>query len=61
MVHQTVGLCRPCHKQIHVLFTEKELEREWNSLDKLRAHPELQKFLEWIRRRPRGFHCVTRG
>lgn len=56
---QTIGLCRPCHKQIHVIWTEKELEREWNTVEKLRSHPEMDKFLTWIRRRPAGFHCAA--
>ena len=60
-VKETVGLCRPCHKQIHALFSEKELEREWNSLDDLRAHPEVQKFVAWIASKPAGFASRTRA
>jgi 5-methylcytosine-specific restriction endonuclease McrA len=59
MVKETVGLCPPCHKQIHALFSEKELEREYHSLDRLRADPELLKFIEWIRDKPTGFRPQT--
>jgi hypothetical protein len=55
VVKATVGICRPCHSQIHALLTEKELEREWNTVEKLRAHPEVAKFAEWIGAKPRGF------
>ena len=58
-VRQTVGICRPCHSQIHRWLSEKELEREWNSVAKLRTHPELQKFAAWIAEKPRGFRCRT--
>lgn len=44
-------LCRPCHSQLHALFSEKELERELNTLDKLKAHEDVQKFVAWIRRK----------
>ena len=59
-VKVTVGICRPCHSQIHLLLTEKELEREWSSIDKLRTHSELMKFAGWIAKKPRGFQCPVR-
>jgi 5-methylcytosine-specific restriction endonuclease McrA len=60
VVKVTVGMCRPCHSQLHALLTEKELEREWNSVEKLRSHPELRKFAAWIARKPRGFKPIVR-
>ena len=57
VVKETVGICRPCHSQLHLLLSEKELEREWNSVEKLRTHAELMKFAEWIGKKPRGFGC----
>ena len=60
-VKQTTGICRPCHSQIHLLLTEKELEREWNSVAKLRTHPELMKFAAWIAGKPPGFRCRARS
>ena len=54
-VKRTVGVCRPCHSQIHVLLTEKELERDWNSVERLRSHAELAKFASWIGSKPAGF------
>lgn len=52
-------LCAACHKQLHVLFSEKELERHFDSVAKLRAHPEVQRFVRWVRRRPDGTHVVA--
>ena len=45
-------LCRPCHKQIHAVFTESELANEYASIDALAAHPEIARFVEWITRQP---------
>jgi 5-methylcytosine-specific restriction endonuclease McrA len=59
-VKRTVGICRPCHSQIHALLTEKELERDYRTVEKLRAHPEVKKFAAWIATKPRGFRCITR-
>jgi 5-methylcytosine-specific restriction endonuclease McrA len=50
-----VLLCRPCHNHIHALFTEKKLEREFNTLKSLAAHPDVARFVNWIRTKPDGF------
>ena len=55
IVKQVVGICRPCHSQIHALLSEKELEREYNSIAKLKSHPGVANFADWIARKPRGF------
>ncbi len=53
-VHRTVGLCSPCHRHIHTVLDNKELEREYNTLEALKAHPNVEGFVEWIRRKPHG-------
>ncbi|HKG25021.1 MAG TPA: hypothetical protein VKB09_05190 [Thermomicrobiales bacterium] len=60
VVRETVGLCRPCHSQVHALFSEKELEREWNSIEKIREHPDVVRFVTWIAGKPRGFRVPVR-
>lgn len=57
---KSVGICRPCHSQIHQLLSEKELEREYNTVGNLRAHPGIANFVEWIRTKPRGFKAAMR-
>ena len=59
VVRQVVGICRPWHSQIHALLSEKELEREFNSVDKLKAHPGVAKFADWIATKPRGFKAAV--
>lgn len=53
-------LCRPCHKQIHAVFSEKELERRFNTLEAIRAHPEAAKFIEWLKDKPGGLTVTVR-
>lgn len=52
-------LCRPCHDHVHALFSEKTLERQFNSLDSLREHSDVAKFVAWIRKKPVGFKPVS--
>lgn len=52
-VHGRIAwLCRACHKQVHTLIDEKTLEVEYNTLDALRSHEGLMKFVRWVRERP---------
>jgi hypothetical protein len=52
-------LCQPCHDHVHALFSEKTLEREFNTLESLAEHPEVKRFLSWIRNKPAGFRPVS--
>lgn len=47
-----VDLCQPCHSKIHSVFTEKELERTYNTLEIIQSHPEIVKFIVWIQKHP---------
>ena len=58
VVRQVVGICRPCHSQIHQLLSEKELERDYNTVARLKAHPGIAKFAEWIAAKPSGFKAA---
>jgi len=44
-------ICVPCHKQVHALFDNRELKQKYNTITKLKAHPEIQKFIEWVRKK----------
>ncbi|WP_411675083.1 HNH endonuclease [Deinococcus radiophilus] len=48
----TVMLCPACHKFLHRTFSNAELESEYSSLEALRSHPDVQKFVAWVRRQP---------
>lgn len=50
-----------CHNEIHATLTEAELAREYASIDALKAHPRLAKFIRWVAKRPAGFHSKTPG
>ncbi|WP_108508054.1 HNH endonuclease [Polynucleobacter acidiphobus] len=53
---ETQYLHRICHRQIHALFTETELAKRLNSADAIRQHPQMQRFIEWVKNKPDGFY-----
>ena len=45
-----VIMCRTCHSFIHATFSNRTLADSFNTLDKLREDPEVQKFVRWVRK-----------
>ena len=45
----TVMLCRPCHNQIHAVFTNDELREDYDSIEALRGADRLAEYIDWIR------------
>lgn len=52
----TVLLHHICHKEIHATLSEMELASHYNTIESLRAHPRLEKFIKWIAKRPPEFN-----
>ena len=50
---------RVCHTKIHSLFTESELAKEYNDPEKVVSHPEMQKFILWIKKKEPDFYDRT--
>lgn len=57
---ETVLLHKVCHDKIHSAISEKDLKKLYNTVEKLRAHPELIKFIEWVKKKPPAFYDVSR-
>ena len=47
---ETIDICSACHRQIHSLYSNKELAKNLNTIEKLQAEPKMQKFLTWVRK-----------
>lgn len=46
---------RICHRQIHALFSEAELEKRYSTVESLLTHPEMRKFVDWVKKKPPEF------
>jgi hypothetical protein len=44
-----------CHRKLHTLFSEKELATTFDTPEAVRQHPQMQIFIQWVRRRPPEF------
>jgi 5-methylcytosine-specific restriction protein A len=57
--HHRTPLCKPCHKQLHAIYLNKELDQRLDSIEALRNAEELQAFLGWIRKQKPGRNFRT--
>lgn len=48
-----------CHNEIHAALTEAELARDYRTVEALRTHPRLARFIEWVQGRDPAFHSRT--
>ena len=51
---------RICHVKIHSLFTEEELAKNYNTIDKLKEHTDIIKFIKWVSKKDGSFYDVSR-
>ena len=47
---ETVQLCPDCDHQLHSLFTKTQLATDLASIEAMRDHPAIAKFLTWIKK-----------
>lgn len=53
---ETQQLHRICHDKIHTVFTERELKNNYNTIDKIKEHEEMKKFIKWISKKEPDFY-----
>lgn len=56
----TVTLHRICHNAIHARFTEAELARVYNTIEKLLEDEAIQTFVAWVARKDPEFYDSSR-
>lgn len=57
---KTIDLHKICHNQIHALFSERELYNHYNTIERLKAHTDMDKFIKWIRTKPGDFYVKSK-
>ncbi len=56
---ETVWLHRICHRKVHSVLDERAIASAYADLDALRAHPEIARFVRWVRKKPPEFYTRT--
>ena len=56
---ETKYLHKICHRKIHSVFTEKELEKQYHDPEVIKLHPEIVKFIKWVSNKDPDFYDKT--
>ncbi len=48
-----------CHRAIHRHCSESELARRYNTIDLLKEHPDIAKFVSWVKKKDPSFYAPT--
>lgn len=57
---ETLFLHRICHRQVHAVLSETELARSYHTAEALLIHPEVARFVAWVKTKPDDFMERTR-
>jgi hypothetical protein len=61
---ETVTLHRVCHDKIHAVLRDRDLRDEFHTVERLRTHPEIARFVGWVASKDPDFvdaHHTTSG
>lgn len=53
---ETVDLHKICHDKLHHTFSEREMLNFYHTIDRILAHPEIDKFVKWVKKQPPTFY-----
>lgn len=52
----TIEIHRFCHTKIHATIDNYQLAKFYNTVELLRSHPDLEKFIKWVRNKPPSYY-----
>lgn len=52
---ETIKVCCNCGDQLHKLFTNKELEKNYNTLEAILSDKKVQRYVKWVKKK-NNFH-----
>ena len=57
----TLCICKDCHRVIHSIFTNKELEKEYHTVESLLSHEKFKKMVDFISKQDPGGRVKVLG
>ena len=55
----TVPMHKICQAKVHAVFTETELKNYYNTVDRLKEHEDIIKFIKWVSKKELEFFDTT--
>jgi len=58
---ETVNVCVSCGDMLHKVFSIKEMEKEYNTIEKIKEREEIKKWVSWIQKKPNDFSVCMKN
>ena len=55
----TVPMHKICQAKVHAVFTETELKTYYHTVDRLKEHDDIAKFIKWVSKKELEFFDTT--
>jgi hypothetical protein len=55
----TVAMHKICQAKVHAVFTETELKNYYNTVDRIKEHEDITKFIKWVSKKELEFFDTT--
>jgi len=56
----TIDVCHQCGDQLHLLFDNNQLKKDFNTLDSILGNERVEKYVKWVRKQPLTKHISTK-
>lgn len=53
---EKVALHRICHDTLHRTFTEREMQKYYHTIERLKEHEKIQSFIKWVKNKPNDYY-----
>lgn len=53
---EVVNLHKVCHDMLHHIFSEREMEHHYNTIDRILEHDAVASFVKWVKKQPAAYY-----
>ncbi len=57
---EKVAMHKICHDVLHRTFSEREMEKYYNTIEHLMENEDIQKFVAWVKKKPDDYYSKTK-
>lgn len=56
----TIRIHKICHRKIHSVFTERELDKYYHTVERILENEHMQKFVKWVSKKDPEYYEKTK-
>ena len=57
---ETVALHKICHRKLHSVLTEREMQHYYHTVERLLEHEEIKKFIKWVKKKDPEYYSGSK-